>query len=263
MKTWLKNHLGEKISCNLMDESKEFAAVFVHGFKGKKDTELFINLEHYFTDIGISVLRFDFSGCGESEGNYSESTIDKQSKELNKILKSIKYKKIILVGHSMGCTVSLISSKEDKRIIGIILINPLVFPYITFSDSLIKFSPFVLLSKFDVEKISKKSRIIRERRERIETILKREVMSPLMLEEFKKMNIICLAKTIKIPALIIHGKKDELIPESHGEYLNFNMKNSKFMLIDSDHGANSPKDTAIIGKHCQVFASKLKEKFLK
>ncbi len=263
MKIWLKNHLGEKISCNLVDENKDFATVFVHGFKGKKDTELFINLENYFTEIGISVLRFDFSGCGESAGNYSESTIDKQSKELNKILNTLKYKHIILVGHSMGCPVSLISSNKNKKIIGIILINPLVFPYITFSDSLLKFSPFVLLSKFDVEKISKKSRIINLRKERIETILKREVMSPLMLEEFKKIDIICLAKNIQTPTLIIHGKKDELIPESHGEYLHFNIENSKFILIDSNHGANSPKDSEIIGKHCQFFANKLKEKFLK
>jgi pimeloyl-ACP methyl ester carboxylesterase len=118
-----------------------------------------------------------------------------------------------------------------------------------------------LLSKFDVEKISKKSSIVKKGR--IETILRREVMSPLMLEEFKKMNIICLAKTIKMPTLIIHGKKDELIPESHGEYLHFNMENSKFILIDSDHNANSQKDASIIGKHCQAFAGKLKEKFLK
>lgn len=51
--------------------------VLCHGFTGNKIGlhRLFVKAARYFSHLGFAVLRFDFSGCGDSDGNYEDITI--------------------------------------------------------------------------------------------------------------------------------------------------------------------------------------------
>jgi len=265
MEIFFKNEMDEKLSAIISDKGGELIAIFAHGFKSNKDNLLFKSLEAHFGKNKISTLRFDFSGCGKSEGDYSDSTITKQSREINSIIKKLHHKKIILVGHSMGCSASILAAEKNKKICGLVLINPLVFPYLTFSDSLIKFSPYVLLSKFDPDKIvlDKRFERIKNTKEKLSKIFKREIMGKEMIEEFKKMDILSLAKEFKMPSMIIHGKNDELIPLSHAEYLHYNLSKSKLVVFDYFHTPFKKKEAEFIAYYASDFVKKLKEKFLK
>jgi hypothetical protein len=265
MKFIFKNSMDEKIEGEFKDNGSKILAIMAHGFKGNKDTPIFKNLENKLEKIKINSLRFDFSGCGESKGSYSQSTVNKQAKEIRLAIKKSGYKKIILIGHSMGCAASLIASYRDKRIVAIILINPLVFPYITFKDSLVKFSPYVLLSKFNPENIKLLDRFkkLKKTREKLITKIKKEVMGKGMLDEIKMLDLVCFAKKISLPVLIIHGKNDELIPLSHAEYLNFNIKKSKLDVLNYFHNPFLDEEINEISAHAIDFIKKLKEKFLK
>ncbi|MDD2678942.1 MAG: alpha/beta hydrolase [Candidatus Nanoarchaeia archaeon] len=253
-----KNHLGEKILCALEKNDSKTLAIMAHGFRGSKEYPLFKEIEKSLKKIGIDSLRIDFSGCGESEGDFSESTIKKQAKEICIAINKLKYEKIILIGQSMGCASSLIASGMNKKVSAMILINPLVFPHVTFQDSLIKFSPYVFLKKLRIEKS-----LLAKKNKKIKKFLKEEIVGKDMLEEIKTLDLICLAKKTGIPALIIHGKFDELIPVSHAQYLNNILLQSDLEVLNYPHNPLRKKSVKEVALHSIKFIKKLKEKFLK
>jgi alpha/beta superfamily hydrolase len=67
------------------------AVILVHGFGvTKEEYGLFDDIAKTLSEEGILVFRFDFSGCGESEGDYSETSLSKLKQDLSKILEFVK-----------------------------------------------------------------------------------------------------------------------------------------------------------------------------
>ncbi|MFK3937852.1 alpha/beta hydrolase family protein [Alkalihalobacillus sp. NPDC078783] len=96
------------------------AIVFVHGFIGSKVGEhrLFVKASRYFAEKGYACFRFDFSGCGESSGDYRNLTVSKQIEELLEIIQYIKNQpmidseKMTIVGHSLGGATSALAASR-------------------------------------------------------------------------------------------------------------------------------------------------------
>ncbi|NLY89972.1 MAG: alpha/beta hydrolase [Firmicutes bacterium] len=59
-----------------------------HGFGGNKlePHRIFLKLSRRLADAGIAALRFDFSGSGESDGNFEEMTFSSEVREAEAIL---------------------------------------------------------------------------------------------------------------------------------------------------------------------------------
>lgn len=49
-------------------------ALFAHCFTCTKNLRVAANISKALTDHGIAVLRFDFTGLGESEGEFADTT---------------------------------------------------------------------------------------------------------------------------------------------------------------------------------------------
>lgn len=264
MEIELLNFEKEKLSNNLNSNNSNILAIMVHGFMGSKDFDFFVELENYFDSIEIDSFRFDFSGNGKSQGLFSESTISKQKKELNNVLNYFKkkYEKILIIAHSMGCSVSLKCS-ESNNFNGLIMVNPLVLPSIIFKDSILKFSPYVFLEKLNDVKIKKEFTnfsLIQNIDESLKNKIKKNVVSKKFIKELPKINLINYAEKLKIPVLIIHGKKDIVIPFSHVEYLYYNINSFKKMAL-FDYSHNPEKKNYELIKF-EIFKY-IKEKFLK
>ncbi|MEN0643322.1 alpha/beta fold hydrolase [Alkalicoccobacillus gibsonii] len=98
------------------------AIVFVHGFIGSKVGEhrLFVKASRYFAEKGYACFRFDFSGCGESSGDYRNLTLSNQIEELLEIIQYIKNQpmidseKMTIVGHSLGGAISAIAASRTS-----------------------------------------------------------------------------------------------------------------------------------------------------
>ena len=111
--------------------------VLLHGFVGSKVGEhrLFVKAARKFTEEGYAVFRFDFSGCGESDGDYADVTVTKQLCEVQAVLdyisalKEVDTTNIILIGHSLGGAVASLTASVDKRIRKMILWSPVAKPY--------------------------------------------------------------------------------------------------------------------------------------
>lgn len=123
------NHRNEKLSGTLHrpknDDVKAngFGFVLGHCFTCSRHTRILIDLSNALTDIGFCVLRFDFSGNGQSEGRFEDSTYTKQIDEMTAAIDFMKKNEaehVLIGGHSMGGMVSLFTAALQNNIAGVI-----------------------------------------------------------------------------------------------------------------------------------------------
>lgn len=88
-------------------------AILMHGFKGNlgyDDSKILYALSHYLNDQGLPTIRFDFDGCGKSDGKFEDMTVYSEILDGIKILdyvrNTINAKHIYLIGHSQGGVVA-------------------------------------------------------------------------------------------------------------------------------------------------------------
>jgi len=119
------------------ENEKKPAIVICHGFIGSKvgQHRIFVKTARKLCAAGFVVLRFDFSGCGESTGEYREVTITQQLEETRIAIDvlisqpNVDIEKITLVGHSLGGAVAGSVATVDKRIHQLVLLSPVANPF--------------------------------------------------------------------------------------------------------------------------------------
>ena len=118
MDTVIRNNSGEKIDYSFHDSESEMVVIIGHGVTGNKDRPLVVALGEGLATFGMSVLRFSFSGNGDSEGRFVDSTITKELSDLNAVIDAVEAegKRVIYAGHSMGGAVGVSVAAVDKRI---------------------------------------------------------------------------------------------------------------------------------------------------
>lgn len=121
-KLWITNRFGEKLEALLRKPSRagKFSVVlFVSGFG--MDLHEYINsydeISKTLVHNGFLTLQFSFSGCGKSEGNYSQMTLERQGQQVEDVLKSLSKredvnKKIGIHATSMGVPSVLLADLE-------------------------------------------------------------------------------------------------------------------------------------------------------
>ncbi|MFH2063683.1 MAG: alpha/beta fold hydrolase [Pseudomonadota bacterium] len=120
-----KNQYNETLSGTLHQPSSAGGLGFVlgHCFTCSRHTRILIDLGNMMAELGFSVLRFDFSGNGQSQGRFEESTYSKQVDEMGTAIDFLKENgadRILIGGHSMGGMVSLFTAARRTDIRGVI-----------------------------------------------------------------------------------------------------------------------------------------------
>lgn len=105
-------------------------AVFLQGFERNATVEKkFKMTASTLAGRGVASLRYDASGCGLSDGDFSKTTLAKRSGELLKAIEVVKEKcgagKINFIAHSMGmCPLALVVDKIAPMIGKMVFIAP-------------------------------------------------------------------------------------------------------------------------------------------
>lgn len=109
------NPEGEKLVGILHDTGSKELVIVCHGLRSSKDCSLIVNLSSRLVQAGLSVFRFDFSGNGESEGEFQFGNYSKEVEDLHSVVVHwIQQGRIVkaIMGHSKGgSTVLLYASK--------------------------------------------------------------------------------------------------------------------------------------------------------
>lgn len=116
-----KKQIGAIILCHGYFQSNRFGPANMH-----------VEIARRLSSQGILCLRFDFRGCGESQGNFESSTYDDFISDLiNSVdflceMYSLTRDQIGLIGHSMGANVALSTALKLGVTPYIVLIAPVV-----------------------------------------------------------------------------------------------------------------------------------------
>ncbi|GAA4878204.1 alpha/beta fold hydrolase [Paenibacillus vulneris] len=117
--------------------SKNPIIIIAHGFIGNRIgvDRLFVKAAREFSEQGYMVLRFDFAGCGESSGDYGsgglDAMIDQTRSVIDYALKidCVDPARVILLGHSLGGAVAVLTAARDKRIKSLVLWSAVAHPF--------------------------------------------------------------------------------------------------------------------------------------
>lgn len=196
------------------------AVLFIHGLSAKKeDNQLFIDEMKKYPNIDM----FSFVLPGHEDDRVTkvkyEMWIDKSEKELLNILK--KYKKINIVGHSMGTIIAINLASRYREVSKLVLLSP------AFIFGNIK------QNKEDFKNLIN-NRVDKDLGTGFEGFFKKFIEVPTsVMFEYKKLavkNKKNISK-IKCPTLIIHGNADNVIPVSSSEFVYDNLKCKKDIVI--------------------------------
>jgi putative redox protein len=94
-------------------------AVFAHCFTCSKDLTAVRQIAKALTDAGIAVLRFDFTGLGQSGGEFAESTFTANVADIGAAVQYLTARDLpptLLIGHSLGGTAVLAAAMDLPQI---------------------------------------------------------------------------------------------------------------------------------------------------
>lgn len=137
--TWKKETIAATIDYpeNIQLGRKYPLFIICHGFIGSKVgvDRLFVKAAQQLNQDQYIVLRFDYSGCGESSGDYGKTglhdLIDQTRTVINFAhqLEHVDQSEITLLGHSLGGATAVLTASSDQRIKRLILWSSVAHPY--------------------------------------------------------------------------------------------------------------------------------------
>ncbi|MCE5286695.1 MAG: alpha/beta hydrolase [Pelosinus sp.] len=208
--------------------------VCCHGFTGNKVgyNHLTLNLANFLAEKGYGVLRFDFLGSGDSEGEFSTDTVvSGWRQDLKSVLAWVNANKqfakspIILYGHSLGGLIVL--SHEDPRneIAARMVFAPVTQPISNFRDVILGPELWAKsLAGEPIENFFDKG-----------FTLKSQFVRDLVKNDYQP---VLSAGKIATPLLIVHGTADAVVPIQGSRELAERYQGQKeFAVTDFDHGA--------------------------
>ena len=188
---------------HLPEGKRNFPLVIIcHGFGDDKTQRKFVRLARVLEKNRIASFRFDFEGCGDSEGDFLEATVEKEIKDLDSVvrylqkIKNITIKKIAFVGHSIGaiiCALYLVRNQINVK-------------------TIIMWAP--AFNQKELMKYWATPEQIRqwERLGYLYRAGKEKIIGIDYFKENKDKDYSPILAQIKAPILIIHGKKDDVVP---------------------------------------------------
>lgn len=92
-------------------------------------SRIYVRLARRFAELGMSSLRFDFSGIGDSgvrtdNLRIEEALMDDVRQAMDDLYARFGQERFILVGHCGGGWVAFVTAGADERVVGAVLLNP-------------------------------------------------------------------------------------------------------------------------------------------
>jgi len=95
--------------------------ITAHGLQSSKDSDKYTQAGEVFSRAGIAVCRFDFRGCGDSQGSLADTTVAQRVGDLQAVAASMRAHpalsgRVALLGSSLGGYVSLFAARRDRKV---------------------------------------------------------------------------------------------------------------------------------------------------
>jgi len=260
---YVKSFDNVRIHYSILRKSDEFV-VLIHGLGGnlsawKKVIPLLIK-------NNFSVIAIDLRGHGKSSNSdkYSDYAFDKFAKDIKKVIDNEKVKKINLIGHCFGGIVSINFAYLYKKYLNSLILVSSTYKKTRMEDKVLLFiekrrgfiNKFIYnLLKYD--KLAKKKTYVDYSKMK-EWLKKRDInffrvyfdirgtslkCYYFCLRRISSFNFTNIIMKIKVPTLIIHGRKDKIFYPKAAIEMHKKIKKSKLYFLNTGHFPifNSPK----------------------
>ncbi len=211
-------------------------AVFAHCFTCNKNLLAVKNIGKALTAHGFGVLRFDFTGLGESEGDFADTNFSGNVSDLvaaANYLKENYQAPTLIVGHSLGGAAVIYAASEIPSIRAVATIgapsNPVHVKH---------------LLKSGLDEISTTGKAVINLSGRDFTIKKQ------FLDDLETKSLPETVKNLRKPLLILHSPQDTTVGIKNAEeiYIAAHHPKSFVSLDNADHLLSKKEDSQYTGK---------------
>ena len=233
------NAQGKKLSARIdlpADRKPMHFALFAHCFTCSKDLHAVRNISRALTGAGFGVLRFDFTGLGHSEGEFSETDFSSNVTDLHSAMEYLAAEHIapeLIIGHSLGGAAAIVAGSESKTIKAVATIAaPGDIGHIS------------KLFRGDIEKIKAEGHAEVNIGGRPFTIARS------FLEDLEKRNLTDILGNLRKPILIVHSPQDTVVGIDNAAVLFQAARHPKsFLSLDgADHLLSDSNDSNYAGR---------------
>ncbi len=229
------------------DQQPHNFAIFAHCFTCTKNLLAVKNVSRALTAAGFGVLRFDFTGLGESEGDFENTNFSGNVEDLlaaAQFLKKEYEAPTLLIGHSLGGTAVLMAAAKLASIKAVVTINAPSDPeHVTHH------------LEQDIAKIEREGKAQVNLSGRPFTIKKH------FLDDLKKQPIKEVVKSLRKALLILHSPQDLTVSVNNAEeiYMAAHHPKSFVSLDGADHLLSRKEDSQYAGNVIAGWASRYVE----
>jgi putative redox protein len=247
-KLYFKNRDGKKLAARLdmpLDEKPTAFAIFAHCFTCTKNFNAVVNIDRALASNGIAVLRFDFTGLGESEGDFAETGFSTNVADLVDAAGFLEYAfeaPKLLIGHSLGGAAVI---QAAQNIASIEAVCTIAAP--SELSGLVRF-----IDERELEKLEDGAEITIKIDGRDFKIKKK------FLDDLRHDNIDAAISALKRPLLIFHSPADRVVSISNAARIFAAARHPKsFISLDkADHLLSNREDSLYVGSVLAAWASK-------
>ncbi|WP_224484632.1 bifunctional alpha/beta hydrolase/OsmC family protein [Robertkochia aurantiaca] len=242
-----KNRNGAELSGRLelpADRHPHSYAIFAHCFTCTKNLTAVRNISRALNSFGFGVLRFDFTGLGDSEGDFSESDFSGNISDLiaaSDFLQKEFMAPRLLIGHSLGGAAAIYAAAKLDNIEAVASIAAPSSP-----DHVIN------LFREDLGEIEKKGKADVNIGGRNFTIKKE------FLEDLRSVSMPDVLKKLRKPLLLLHSPQDTIVSIENAKAIYeaaFHPKS--FISLDgADHLLTDIEDSAYTGNVIAEWAAR-------
>jgi pimeloyl-ACP methyl ester carboxylesterase len=232
-KVWIPTLRGRLSAVVTPVWHSRLGVVMVHGLGGSKagPADLFTKLAERLAQQEIGSLRFDMLGEGESDGNYADVTLDRQTDQLEAVLRFARdmafYERIGVVAESLGAVSVLRQTEWPKDLKTAVLLWPAIEPEGT---SLVEYLTHERVRE------AERAGFLLDGSRKIDVTLVREL---LIATESLEADL----RDVPVPVLLIHGKADSEVPYLQSVRAQEILPDAKLVLVpDAGHGMRRPQE---------------------
>jgi len=237
-KITFNNAIGQTLSGRLelpADQHPHNFVLFAHCFTCNKNLSAIRNISRALALQGYGVLRFDFTGLGESEGDFSNTNFSGNVKDLiaaSDFLSRTYKAPSLIIGHSLGGAAAIFAASKIESIKAVATIgapsNPIHVQHL-------------LKSSLEEIKVNGKATVHLSGRDF--TIKKQ------FLDDLESKSLLEIAKNFKKALLVMHSPQDLTVGIKNAEEIYHAAKHPKsFITLDNaDHLLMKKEDSLYVG----------------
>ena len=237
-KVTFTNTANQKLTGRLdlpTDQHPHNYAIFAHCFTCTKNLGAVRNISRALTAKGFGVLRFDFTGLGESEGDFEDTNFSGNVEDLIAAADFLKQEyeaPTLIIGHSLGGAASIFAAAKIASTKAVVTIGAPSDP-----------EHVKHLLKSSLEEIEQEGKALVNLSGRDFTIKKQ------FLEDLETNSLSATVKNLNKALLIMHSPQDTTVGIKNAEDIYIAAKHPKsFVSLDgADHLLMNKEDSLYVG----------------